>query len=170
MQGTGTRWLRCERSEPRNHHPSGPLSVHRHASDRCLHRPSGGAVSVSAAPRWLGVMTAATTPRHRVSSATARMRDLADTVVHASMWSMDPAETAATLVELTRLEAQVCELRARVAAHADDLHVGQDVGVSSAANWLAHQTKATRPAAHGTVKLGHSLEEHTLTRDALAAG
>ncbi len=61
-------------------------------------------------------------------------------------------------------------MKARVAAHADDLHVGQDVGASSAANWLAHTTKLTRPAAHGTVKIGHDLETHPLTRDALAAG
>ncbi len=70
----------------------------------------------------------------------------------------------------TRLEAQVAEVKARVAAHADDLHVGQDVGASTAANWLAHTTKLTRPAAYGTVKLGHDLETHPLTRDALAAG
>ncbi len=115
-------------------------------------------------------MTALATPRHRVSVATAQMRAAADAVADASVWSMDAAETAATLVELTRLEAQVAEVKARVAGHADDLHVGQDVGASSAANWLAHATKLTRPAAYGTVKLGHDLETHPLTRDALAAG
>src|SRR4051794_32868974 len=115
-------------------------------------------------------MTAQATPRHRVSVATAQMRAAADAVVDASVWSMDPAETAATLVELTRLKAQVAELKARVAAHADDLHVGQDVGASSAAAWLAHTTKTTRPAAHGVVKLGHDLEAHPATRDALAVG
>src|SRR4051794_16077982 len=115
-------------------------------------------------------MTAQTTPRHRVSVATAQMRAAADTVVDASVWSMDAAETAATLVELTRLEAQVAEVKARVAAHADDLHVGQDHGASSAAAWLAHQTKTTRPAAHGVVRLGRDLEAHPATRDALAAG
>ena len=88
----------------------------------------------------------------------------------ASVWSMDPAEAGATLVALTRLAAQVTELQARVAAHADTIHVGQDVGASSAANWLAHQTKTTRAAAYGAVRLGHDLEQHTMTRDALAAG
>ncbi len=115
-------------------------------------------------------MTALATPRHRVSVAIAQMRAAADAVADASVWSMDAAETAATLVELTRLEAQVAEVKARVAVHADDLHVGQDVGASSAANWLAHATKLTRPAAYGAVKLGHDLEPHPLTRDALAAG
>src|SRR6478735_3583790 len=115
-------------------------------------------------------MTAQTTPRHRVSVATAKMRSAAGSVVDASVWSMDAAETAATLVELTQLAAQVSELAARVAAHADDLHVGQEVGASNAANWLAHTTKTTRPAAHGVVKLGHALEIHPQTRDALAHG
>ncbi|WP_243058056.1 HNH endonuclease signature motif containing protein [Nocardioides sp. SR21] len=115
-------------------------------------------------------MTALTTSRHRVSAATAEMRASAASVVDASVWSMDAAETAATLTELTHLAAQVAELTARVAAHADDLHVGAEVGASSAASWLAHTTNTTRPAAAGTVKLGHSLEAHPLTRDALAHG
>ncbi|GAA4376729.1 HNH endonuclease signature motif containing protein [Nocardioides caricicola] len=105
-----------------------------------------------------------------MSVATAQMRAAADAVADASVWSMDAAETAATLVELTRHEAEVAELKARVAAHADDLHVGQEVGASDAASWLAHATKTTRPAAHGVVKLGHTLEVHPQTRDALAHG
>src|SRR6478735_3526336 len=115
-------------------------------------------------------MTAITTPRHRVSVAIAHVHAELDAVADASVWSMDAGETADTLVALTRAEAKLAEAKARVAAHADDLHVGQDVGASSAANWLAHTTKTTRPAARGTVKLGHDLEAHTLTRDALAAG
>ena len=115
-------------------------------------------------------MTAMTTPRHRVASATAQMRDVADSVVDASVWSMDASETRTTLVELTRLEAQVGELKARVAAHADDLQVGEDVGATNTACWLAHQTKQTRPEAHRVVALGHDLEAHPVTRDALAAG
>ena len=79
-------------------------------------------------------MTAMATPRHRVSVATAQMRDLAAEVADASVWSMSAEEAGATLLDLTRLEAQVVELKARVGAHADDLHVGSDVGASSAAN------------------------------------
>src|SRR6478735_10711405 len=115
-------------------------------------------------------MTAMTTPRHRVASATAQMRDVADSVVDASVWSMDAVQTRSTLLDLTRLEAQVGELKARVAAHADDLQVGEDVGATNTACWLAHQTKQTRPDAHRVVRLGHALEGHSITRDALAAG
>ncbi|WP_345523196.1 hypothetical protein [Nocardioides conyzicola] len=94
-------------------------------------------------------MTAMTTPHHQVATATARMRAVADAVVDASVWSMSAPEAASTLVELTRLEAQVVELRARVARHADELQVGTDVGSTSTSTWLAHQTRLTRSAAAG---------------------
>src|SRR6478735_4808331 len=115
-------------------------------------------------------MSAQTTPRHRVSTVTAQMRAAVESVMDASVWSMDEAETGKTLCELSRLEAQVCELKARVAAHADDIHLGQDVAASSAANWLAHETKQTRAEANRTVRLGHNLEAHPRTREALANG
>jgi hypothetical protein len=115
-------------------------------------------------------MTAMTTPHHQVASATARMRAVADGVAGASVWSMDATETAATLVELTRLKAQVGELEARVGAHADGLQIGSEVGATSAANWLAHQTRLTRAAAAGVVRFGYDLDTHDRVRDALAAG
>jgi hypothetical protein len=115
-------------------------------------------------------MTAMTTPHHQVATATARMRDLADGVVDASVWSMTAPETASTLVELTRLQAQVSELTARVAAHADELQVGSAVGATSTANWLAHTIRETRPAAARTVRLGYDLGTHDHVRTALAHG
>src|SRR3954451_8077974 len=83
---------------------------------------------------------------------------------------MDPAETATTLVEVTRLKAKVAELEARVARHADETQLGEGAGATSTANWWAHQTKQTRAAANRTVRFGHQLDTHPLTRDALAAG
>jgi hypothetical protein len=125
---------------------------------------------MSMASAWLNVMATMTTPRHRVTTAVTRMRAEADAVADASVWSMDAEDTAATLIELHRLEAQVCELEARVAAHADSNGLGREVGASSTAAWLAHATRQTRGAARATVELGHDLEQHPLTRDALAAG
>ncbi len=111
-----------------------------------------------------------TTPRHQVASATAQLRGIVGSLVDVSVWSMDSAETASTLVELTCLEAQVMELRSRVAAHADELQVGSEIGATSTANWLAHQTRQTRPAAARTVRLGYDLATHDHVRDALAHG
>src|SRR6478609_2034218 len=115
-------------------------------------------------------MTAMTTPHHQVASATAHLRDIADGVVDASVWSMTAEETASTLVELTRLEAQVAELKARVAMHADEVQVGQDAGATSTANWLAHTTKQTRTEAGRAVRLGYDLDTHDHVRHALARG
>src|SRR3954471_18131637 len=115
-------------------------------------------------------MTEIAPPRHRASVATAHVHAELDDVRDASVWSMDPSETAATLQSLSKARARLAELEARVAAHADDLDLGQDVGASSAANWLAHQTKQTRAETNGTVRLGHDLGTHPLTRDALANG
>ncbi|MBZ5738026.1 HNH endonuclease [Nocardioides mangrovi] len=83
---------------------------------------------------------------------------------------MSDTEAASALVELQSLKAQVAELEARVARHADDQHVGQDRGASSTAVWLANQTRTTRAAAHSIVKLGKDLHAHPFTRQALAAG
>jgi hypothetical protein len=73
---------------------------------------------------------------------------------------MEPDETASTLVELTRLEARVAELKARVAEHADDETI--DV-------WV-HQTRQTKPAVIGQVRLGEALAARSHLREALAAG
>ncbi|WP_457203794.1 DUF222 domain-containing protein [Nocardioides sp. HB32] len=100
------------------------------------------------------------TPRHRVSVTVAQMRDLAGSVIDASVWSMDAAETTATLVSITRLKAQVAELEARVAEHADD----------EAVDAWAHRTRQTKPVVLGQVKLGQALVTRGHVRDALAAG
>lgn len=105
-------------------------------------------------------MTAMVTPRHRVSVTVAQMRDLADSVSDTSVWSMDSDETVATLVSISRLRAQVAELEARVAEHADDAQVDE---------W-AHQTRQTKPAVIGQVRLGQALVTRGHVREALAAG
>ncbi|WP_028643502.1 HNH endonuclease signature motif containing protein [Nocardioides sp. URHA0020] len=115
-------------------------------------------------------MTTIATPRHQVAKAIAHAHHDLDQVVDAAMWSMDTSETATALIDITRLEARVVELKTRVAAHADEVEVGTDVGATSTANWLAHQTRQTRPAAARTVQLGHDLAIYDRVRSALACG
>ncbi|WP_081790617.1 HNH endonuclease signature motif containing protein [Nocardioides sp. URHA0032] len=105
-------------------------------------------------------MTAMATPRHRVSVAVAHAHTEIDAVADASVWSMEPAETTATLVEISKLKAKVAELEARVAEHADDETVDA---------W-AHRTRQTKPAVLGRVRLGQALVTRGHVRDALAAG
>ena len=116
-------------------------------------------------------MTAMTTPRHQVASATAQLRDVADALVDASVWSMDcrrdrvdaggadPARGAGRRAEVPgRGARRRAPGRPRGRRH------------QSTANWLAHTTKQTRPAAARTVRLGYDLATHDLVRDALAHG
>lgn len=115
-------------------------------------------------------MTAQTTPRHRVPSAVAQMREIADDLVDVPVWSMSSREASATLLEVVRLKAQVAELEARIAGHADAVGVGSEAGAASTARWLAHATRAGAPAAHRVIAFAHALETRELVRDALAHG
>ena len=115
-------------------------------------------------------MTAMTQPRHRVSRALAQVHALLDEIVDASLWSMDPAETADTLVEATRASARVAELEARVASHAGTVEVAERDGATSLTCWWAHQTRQTHAEALRKVKLAAGLGQHQPVREALAAG
>ena len=81
-----------------------------------------------------------------------------------------PTRPPATIHELDALAAQVSELRARVLSHADRIEVAGRSGATSTANWLAHETRTTRPAAHRVMRLAEGLDGHDLTRTALAEG
>src|SRR3954447_20615202 len=109
---------------------------------------------------------------HPVTGAITGARSLFSEVAETPMWSMGPEETAATLLEATRMVAQAEELRARVAAHAHDLSVGEDAGATSTAAWWAHRARITHPDAHKSMRLGLALADptHQPTRAALAAG
>jgi hypothetical protein len=85
---------------------------------------------------------------HPVSAVVASVRAELGSVVGTPVWSMPPEELGSTLVEVTRLQAQVTQLQLRLLAQAERVVLGQDVGATSAANWLAHETRTTRPAVH----------------------
>jgi hypothetical protein len=112
-------------------------------------------------------MTAIAHHPHRVARAVASVRAELSNVADAPVWSMDAAETATTLTEISSAKAQLAELEARVLAHGDFVDVGQDVAMRTA-NWLAYSTKATRTAAHHALRVAKALEDHELTRRALA--
>ncbi len=108
--------------------------------------------------------------RHLVSRVVAGLGEQVASVKDTSLWSMSPAETEQTLVALTRLSAQVCELELRVAEHARSVGVGDASGATSTAAWWAHATRQTRLEAHRKMHLAMGLERFPLVRDALAAG
>ena len=88
----------------------------------------------------------------------------------APVWSMDAVETTAAIAELKPAKAQLAELEAGLLAHADRSEVAALSGATSTANWHAHATRTTRVAAHRAMRLAQGLEDHDLTRTALAAG
>ena len=110
-------------------------------------------------------------PRHRVAVATSWMRAQVDDLADTSLWSMTRADAAATLVELTRLRAQVAELELRVARHAVSVEVGLDEGATSTPSWWSHTAKLTRAEAHRLSRLANRLgDAHEPVRRALATG
>ncbi len=115
-------------------------------------------------------MTAIANHPHRVTSAIADARARLAAVTEVPVWSMDAAETTASLDQLAALAAQVAELQARVLAHGDRTDIAAESGATSTANWHAHRTRTTRPQAHRTMRLAAGLEQRDLTRAALACG
>ena len=110
-------------------------------------------------------------PRHRVARFVASTRADLDDLAEVSLWSMGRDEAAATLLELTRLRAQVTELELRVARHATTVEVGLDQGATSTANWWSHTAKVTRAEAHRLTRLAARLADaHEPVRAALATG
>ena len=64
----------------------------------------------------------------------------------------------------------MAQLQLRLLSHAERVEVGTAVGATSAANWLAHTTRTTRPAVHRAARLAARLEAaHPAVDDALAA-
>ncbi|CUR57275.1 HNH nuclease (fragment) [metagenome] len=109
--------------------------------------------------------------QHVVTRAVGSLRASLSGLAEVPLWSMGAAETATTLVEVTRLAAQVAELELRVAAHAERVGVEEPTGATSAAAWWAHAGHLTRREAHTKVRLAVALDsEHEPVRDALAAG
>jgi hypothetical protein len=106
---------------------------------------------------------------HPVSSVVASVRGELGSVAGTPVWSMPPEELGSTLVAVTELAAQVAQLQLRLLAQAERVGIGQEVGATSAANWLAHQTRTTRPAVHRAARLATALEEHPDVDTALAA-
>ena len=90
---------------------------------------------------------------HPVAAAVAAVRAELGSVAGTPAWSMSPAETGDVLVAVTRLAAQVAQLQMRLLAHAERVEVGAEVGATSAANWLAHQTRTTRASVHRSARL-----------------
>jgi len=115
-------------------------------------------------------MTALAHQPHPVSWALSGVRDQLSAVAGVPVWSMDPTETIAAVAEVQSAKAELAELEARLLSHADRIDLAGSTGATSTANWHAHQTRTTRPAAHRAMRLATDLAGRDLTRTALATG
>jgi hypothetical protein len=94
-----------------------------------------------------------------------------DRVEAVAAWSMTADEQRDALVDLTRLQARLAELRLRVLAAAERSDVGDPSGASSTAAWLSQVTLRTRTSGHRDVALAVRLEAaFEATREALGRG
>jgi hypothetical protein len=94
---------------------------------------------------------------HPISRGVSRIEDELKTLRDQPAWSMSPAETRDLMVRITRLNAAVAELEARIVAHGQAVEVEAESGATSTANWWAHATKQTRAAAHRKTRLAAAL-------------
>jgi hypothetical protein len=108
---------------------------------------------------------------HVVAAFSARLHEVLDGLLEAPVWSMSAAEQRTVLVELSRAESRICQLRLRVVAAADRADAVADTGATSTAAWLAHRTRQLRSSAHADVRLARLLDDtYAATRDAWARG
>jgi Domain of unknown function (DUF222) len=108
---------------------------------------------------------------HVVAAFSARLHEVLDGLLEAPVWSMSAAEQRTVLVELSRAESRICELRLRVVAAADRADAVADTGATSTAAWWAHRTRQLRSSAHADVRLARLLDDtYAATRDAWARG
>ncbi len=107
---------------------------------------------------------------HPVVASVVGLRSELSSLAGSPVWGMSTADTEAGLVEVAALATQVAQLQLRLLNHAERVDVGVSVGATSAANWLAHTTRTTRPAVHRAARLASRLEDaHAAVDEALAA-
>ena len=107
---------------------------------------------------------------HSVLGAIAAAGEVFDRATDRPLWVLDAAGTRRALADLAALVSRVAELEARLLSHAETVEAYAEPGATSTANGLAHATRVTRREAHGKTGLAAALEQHPLTREALARG
>lgn len=112
--------------------------------------------------------TAVLAPPHPIVGCAAEVRSLLDRVADVQPVFMSVAEKESALVELTRVEALVAELRARILATADNVAV--EHGARDVAAWLAHATRTDPGTARAELHLARALDRHPVVAAGMRAG
>ncbi len=101
-----------------------------------------------------------------VAEATASLRGASGL----PLFGLGDAELRELCRQVTSLASTLTAVDGAVLAHAQTRDVAAEVGATSTANWLAHETRLTRKEAHRRVKTARDLETFPTTAGALAAG
>jgi hypothetical protein len=116
-------------------------------------------------------MSAAPTERlHPVARAVAEARSALRGATEVPLFGLRDGELRDLAVEVTRLASTLTAVEGAVLSQAETRDVGAEVGATSMANWLAHETRLTRKEAHRRVRLARDLEQFPVTTAALTAG
>ena len=112
----------------------------------------------------------ATTAAHPIGGAVARMHSALDDVAGTPAWSMSQEATAQTLVEVSRAEARLVEVRSQLLSHAETVAVAETNASPSVAVWHANATRSTKRESFRQVRLAAGLDRYELVREALRRG
>ena len=112
----------------------------------------------------------AITAAHPIGGAVARVHAVLDEVAGTPAWSMSQAATAEALVEVSRAEARLVEVRSRLLAHAETVAVAETNASPSVAVWHANATRSTKRESFREVRLAEGLDRCDVVREALGRG
>ena len=107
---------------------------------------------------------------HPVTEFAGRLSARLDQLADVATWTMRPEEQRTALKDLAKAEAQLAALRLRVLCEAERSGATASQAATSAADWLAVETRQTRLAARSDQKLSKALEKHQELAAALGAG
>ena len=112
----------------------------------------------------------ATTAAHPIGGAVARVHSALDDVAGTPAWSMSQEATAQTLVEISRAEARLVEMRSQLLSHAESVAVAETNASPSVAVWHSNATRSTKRESFRQVRLASGLDRYELVREALGRG
>ncbi|GHJ61340.1 hypothetical protein NOK12_38580 [Nocardioides sp. OK12] len=111
-----------------------------------------------------------TTAAHPIGGAVARVHAALDEVAGTPSWSMSRAATAEALVEVSRAEARLVEVRSRLLSHAETVTVAETNASPSVAVWHSNATRSTKRESFRQVRLAEGLDRYDLVREAVGRG
>ena len=111
-----------------------------------------------------------TTAAHPIGGAVARVHSVLDEVAGTPAWSMSQEATAQTLVEISRAEARLVEVRSQLLSHAETVAVAETNASPSVAVWQANATRSTKQESFRQVRLAAGLDRYEVVREALGRG